>query len=106
MGDKVEVRNVNHPDLVERVDAAKYDAMKAAVLAALPSGAPPMTVRELRAALDPHLSQEHFPGGAKAGWWLKCVHLDLEARGVLRREARPPVRLSRAPRDAPAPSGG
>ncbi|WP_375690313.1 DUF6958 family protein [Pseudooceanicola sp. LIPI14-2-Ac024] len=97
MAEKIEVENVNHPGRVERVDAAKYAAMHRAVLAALPPGAGPLTVAELRTALDPHLSQDHFPGGATAGWWLKCVHLDLEAKGVLQREARPPVRLSRPP---------
>ena len=96
MSDKIEVETINQPGKVTRVDGAKYAAMKSALLAALPVGAPPMTVKELRAALDPHLSQDHFPGGATAGWWLKCVHLDLEAKGVLRRQDKPPVRLTRA----------
>ena len=96
MAEKIEVENVNQPGKTGRVDAAKYAAMKAAVMAALPPDAPPMTVAALRQALDPHLSQEHFPQGATAGWWLKCVHLDLEAKGILRREPKPPVRLSRA----------
>ena len=55
----------------------------------------PMTVKELRAALDPHLDQALFPGGAKAGWWLKCVQLDLEAKGILTHGPGGPVRLTR-----------
>lgn len=95
MSGKVPVENVNHPGTSTMVDAAKYEAMKHAVLTALPPGAGPLSVAELREALDPHLSAEHFPGGSTAGWWLKCVHLDLEAKGVLKREPKPPVRLRR-----------
>jgi hypothetical protein len=32
-----------------------------------------------------HLPEEDFPGGAKAGWWVKCVQLDLEAKSVIER---------------------
>jgi hypothetical protein len=39
------------------------------------------------------LSQEQFPGGAKAGWWAKAVQLDLEAKGVVKREKTSPIRL-------------
>jgi len=95
MADKVTVENINTPGRTENVDAAKYNAVRDAILAALPVGARPVTVAELRDALDPHLDQDLFPGGAKAGWWLKCVQLDLEAKGVLRREPKPPVRLTR-----------
>ena len=31
----------------------------------------------------------------KAGWWIKCVQLDLEAKGVLKRSEKP-VRLYKA----------
>ena len=93
--DKIDVRNVNAPDHVTRVDRSKYEAMKAALLAVLPGEAPGMTVAEAQAALQPHLDQGLFPGGAKSGWWLKCVQLDLEFHGVLKRADRPPVRLWR-----------
>ena len=29
---------------------------------------------------------------AKAGWWTKCVQLDLEAKGVVVREGSKPIR--------------
>ena len=54
-------------------------------------------MNDLRESLLPHLDQTLFPGGAKSGWWLKTVHLDLEAKGVLRRADKPPVRLYRVP---------
>lgn len=48
-----------------------------------------MTVAAAKEALLPRLSAMHFPGGDKAGWWLKAVHLDLEARGVIGRTSKP-----------------
>ena len=50
---------------------------------------------EAQRALLPHLPADHFPGGAKAGWWMKAAQLDLEAKGVIARAPKPPVRLFR-----------
>jgi hypothetical protein len=36
------------------------------------------------------------PGGATAGWWLKAVRLDLEAKGIVAREKTTPLRLRKA----------
>ena len=80
-----------------RVDRTKYLAMRDALLAVLPTGPPGITVAEAKAALLPRLSPQSFPGGEKAGWWLKGVQLDLEARGVVKRGADKPVRLYRDP---------
>ena len=96
MSDKVEVENPNSPGRTSRVDAAKYGAMKTALLAVLPGEAPGLTVAAAKAALLPKLPGDLFPGGDKAGWWLKCVQLDLEAKGVIARAAGAPVRLHRA----------
>lgn len=41
------------------------------------------------------LLPELFPGGEKASWWLKAVQLDLEAKGVIARGSKGPVRLFR-----------
>ena len=95
MSDKVEVENPNSPGRTTRVDAAKYGAMKTALLAVLPATAPGPTVAAAKTALLPLLPQDLFPGGDKAGWWLKCVQLDLEAKGVIARAAGAPVRLHR-----------
>lgn len=93
--DRIEVRNITSPHHVTTVDRAKYEAMRDALLAILPTAAPGPTVAEAQAALLPHLDQTLFPGGAKAGWWMKCVQLDLEARGIIARAPKSPVRLHR-----------
>jgi len=36
-----------------------------------------------------------FPGGAKAGWWMKTVQLDLEAKRIIAREKTKPLRWHR-----------
>lgn len=93
--DKIEIENVNKPGKSERVDRAKYQAMRKALLAALPDEAPGLTVPDAKEALLPLLPDELFPQGATAGWWLKAVQLDLEAKGVIMRAPRKPVHLYR-----------
>ncbi|SFC34302.1 hypothetical protein SAMN05428997_1068 [Bosea sp. CRIB-10] len=93
--DKIEIENVNKPGKSERVDRAKYQAMRKALLAALPEEAPGLTVPDAKEALLPLLPDNLFPQGATAGWWLKAVQLDLEAKGVIRRAPRKPVHLYR-----------
>lgn len=93
--DRIEVRNVTSPNHITHVDAAKYMAMRSALMAVLPDTAPGMTPAEAQVALLPHLDSSLFPGGAKAGWWMKCLQLDLEFKGVIARAAKPPVRLHR-----------
>jgi uncharacterized protein DUF6958 len=83
----VTVRNVNVPGYTSRVNAAKYAAMRRALLRILPSRAPGMTQAEMFAAVKGHLPEHLFPGGGKAGWWAKTVQLDLEERGIVRRSA-------------------
>ncbi|MBU0826170.1 MAG: hypothetical protein KKA44_14325 [Alphaproteobacteria bacterium] len=85
--------SISSPGHVVRVDKAKYDAMKAALLAVVPEQAPGLTVAEVKAGVLPRLPDDLFPSGAKAGWWLKGVQLDLEARGVIARENVKPLRL-------------
>lgn len=97
MAEKIEVRNVNVPDHVTRVDAAKYQAMKSALIAVLPENAPGITVAEAHEALKPSLPEDLFPGGKTSGWWLKTVQLDLEARGEMGREATKPMRIFKIP---------
>lgn len=83
------------PGKTYRVDAVKFAAMKAAVLDVLPAAPPGMTPAELIAAVRPGLPQDLFPGGDTAGWWVKTVQLDLEAKAILKRAPKPPVRLHR-----------
>jgi hypothetical protein len=93
--DRIEIENVNYPGGTQRVDRRKYAAMRQALLAVLPDTAPGMTVADAKAALLSGLDQAEFPGGDKAGWWLKAVQLDLEAKGIIARADKPPVRLYR-----------
>jgi hypothetical protein len=94
--DKVAMENVNSPGRVVRVDADRYNTMKRAILAVLPKLSPGLTVAELKTRLLPLLPEDLFPGGAKAGWWLKGVQLDLEAKGLITRVASKPLRLHRS----------
>ena len=95
MSDKIEVQNVGQPGKTYRVDAAKFAEMRKAVLAVTPSEAPGLTPAQIIEAVKPHLSETLFPGGETAGWWVKCVQLDLEAKGVLKRAPKSAVRLYR-----------
>lgn len=93
--DKIEIENFTSPGRTYRVDRAKYEAMRDALLAVLPTDAPGLTVAEAKAKLLPLLPAERFPGGEKAGWWLKAAQLDLEAKGQIVRGPGSPVRLRR-----------
>lgn len=93
--DKIEIENVNWPGRVERVDRAKYVAMRQALLSVLPAEPPGFTPGEAEAALLDALPEELFPQGRTAGWWIKAVQLDLEAKGVISRANGKPVRLHR-----------
>ena len=90
---KITIESATSPGHVQRVDRAKYMAVRDALIAVLPAEAPGITVAEAKAALLPRLPDELFPGGDKAGWWLKAVQLDLEAKGVIGRGPGKPVRL-------------
>lgn len=91
--DRIEIQNFISPGHVQRVDRTKYMAMREALMSVLPVGGAGLSVADAKAALLPMLPEALFPGGAKAGWWLKAVQLDLEAKGVVTREPAPPVRL-------------
>lgn len=93
--DKITIESITSPHHTERVNRAKYMAMREALTTVLPGDPPGMTVADAKAALLPILSNDQFPGGDKAGWWLKAVQLDLEAKGVIRRGPGKPVRLFR-----------
>jgi hypothetical protein len=71
--DKIEIENFTSPNWRGRVDRAKYEAMRDALLAVLPTASPGLTIAEAKAALLPRLPEALFPGGAKAGWWFKAA---------------------------------
>jgi hypothetical protein len=94
--EKITVENVNIPGQSTRVSKAMYEAMLQAMWEVLPAKSPGLTQSEMREAILPHLPEDLFPGGAKAGWWAKTVQLDQEAKGNLVREASKPLRWYRA----------
>ncbi|MEL7263797.1 MAG: hypothetical protein AAFP69_03150 [Planctomycetota bacterium] len=89
--EKVTIENVNNPGITERVDAAKYHAMRDALLQVLPTEAPGMTHKEFTIETIQHLPQDLFPAGKTAMWWSKTVQLDLEAKGVIARSDSKPL---------------
>lgn len=90
--EKITVENVNVPGRTSRVNAAKYQAMRQAMLRVLPRDKPGLTQVEIREAVSSHLPEELYPGGSTAGWWAKTVQLDLEAKGIVIREPSKPLR--------------
>lgn len=93
--EKITIESITSPHHTERVNRAKYMAMREALLKSLPADPPGITVAEANEAILKYLDNDLFPGGAKAPWWLKAVQLDLEAKGVIKRGPKSPVRLFR-----------
>lgn len=91
--DKIEIENAVSRGKPIRVDRAKLLAMRAALLAVLPSQPPGLTAAEVKAKVLPLLPADLFPGGEKAGWWQKAAQLDLEAKGTISRENSKPLRF-------------
>jgi len=91
----IEIENVNHPGKTSRVDAAKYRLARAAMLKFLPKKEPGLTQSEMTAAMRAALSPVDFPG-TTAGWWMKGVQLDLEAKGLVVRDGGKPLRWRKA----------
>jgi hypothetical protein len=105
MSDKVDmVASVSSGHTI-RVDADKYEAMRRAILEALPPGSPGLTAAEMKARVLPVLPETLFPGGAKAGWWMKGVQLDLEARRIIARDNSKPLRFHRIGSSPPKRNG-
>ena len=95
MDDMIEIESISSPNRTTRVNRAKYEAMRDALLRVLPQSPPGLKVAQAKAALLPHLPEALFPAGSTAGWWLKAVQLDLEAKGVIARAPEKPVQLYR-----------
>jgi hypothetical protein len=91
---KVAVQTPNVPGYTNHVDAQKYAAMRDVILSIMPSKAPGITQGEMFEAVRAKASNHQFPGSTDR-WWAKCVQLDLEAKGVLRRDDGKPLRWTR-----------
>ena len=89
----IEIESITSPGKLFRVEAAKYHAMREALLRVLPDAPPALTFKEMKQALLPLLPGDLFPGGEKAGWWLAGVQLDLEAKRIITRLPAKPLRF-------------
>ena len=87
-----------HPDPTEQptpVNAARYKAMRRALLRVIPKHKDGVPFRDLRDATVEHLPDDVF-AGASFGWYVTTVKLDLEARGLIERVPKAsPQRLRR-----------
>ncbi len=94
-----EMVDLMHPDpdkQAGRCDAARYRAMKKALLRVIPRRGDGVPFGELVDLVRPHLPAAPFEG-ASVSWYVTTVKLDLEARGLIERvpQARP-QRIRRA----------
>ena len=90
---KVEIENFTSPGKTYRVDAEKFNAMRAAYLQVVPKGPPGLKQSDIHQRVKAHLPQDLFPGGEKSGWWAKAVQLDLEAKSIIKRSDTSPLRM-------------
>ncbi len=91
---KITVENVNAPDHKVSLNADKYGAMFDAMMAVLTDT--PMTYAQIKQGVLPLLPDAHFPQGKTAGWWIKSVQLDQEAKGTIIRHNTKPLSWSKA----------
>ncbi|MBE2222501.1 MAG: hypothetical protein IAF02_13220 [Anaerolineae bacterium] len=64
------------------IDKAKYDTIRAAILAAITENGGEIAFKDLPTAVASHLSA---PFDGSIGWYTTTVKLDLEARGEIKR---------------------
>lgn len=88
--ERIEIENILQKGKTYRVEAIKYHDVRAAILKSLPiSGG--FNVEQMYQAILPLVSQELFPNGDKLVWWMKAVQLDLEAKGLIKRQNTKPL---------------
>ena len=93
----VQTKNVNKGVGGLRVDQAKYDAVKKAILAVVPRGGEGMLFKDLPKAVAGELPEAIGPTKGSMSWYTTVVKLDLEARGEIERiPGSRPQRLRRA----------
>lgn len=83
--------NVLQPGKTYKRNAAKYEAARKAYLKVMPAKGPGLTQAEMLDAMRKALPSF----GSTAGWWMKTVQLDAEARGEVSRDGGKPLRWKR-----------
>lgn len=87
-----EVFNINKPGTSSFVQKDKYEEVKRVLKAFMPTRSPGLTQDEMASLVIDHVSEDVFDDRTKAGWWMKTVQLDLEARKTMIRENAKPLR--------------
>lgn len=80
-----------HPDPAKkgtRMPVAKYEPVKASILRVLSRD--PLTHTELCRAVEADFAEHSTPFEGNLLWHMEGVKLDLEARGIIRREGKAP----------------
>jgi hypothetical protein len=90
--EKMEVFNIHHPGSSSFVQKDKYEEVKRVLKEYMPAASPGLTQDEMAALVVEKVSGTVFEDRTKAGWWMKTVQLDLEARQVMTREKTSPAR--------------
>jgi hypothetical protein len=91
----IRTKNPGKGKVGPRIDAGRYDAMKAAILAVVPKGGEGVTFASLPKRVEERLPAAVFKG-ASIMWYATTVKLDLEARGLIERvPGAAPQRLRR-----------
>src|SRR5262245_1574605 len=81
---RVTTLNANQPGPGPRISEERYNAMRDAILDAVPFTDRGIPVPDLQLLVEPQLSKQLFRG-ASVAWYLATVKLDLEAREVIER---------------------
>lgn len=86
-----------------RIDQKKYDAVRRAIMKAVPRGKDGIAFKELPQAVKRQLPGGEIPGGGALNWYVTVVKLDMEMRGELQRlpDAKP-QRLRRPAKRSPS----
>lgn len=94
----IKVKNVNHPGYTENRNAEKYNIIREAMLAILPTDEG-MLFSDLETQVSTYLEERQvpkalFPKPGSVRWYCKTVQLDLEARNEIERlPNQSPLRL-------------
>lgn len=98
---RVVARNPKKGKHSTRPDAGRYEAMRKALLKAIPRTRAGVRFMDLFDVIGRHLPRSGLPGGGSISSYLTTVKLDLEAKGVIERVPDSvPQRLRRKTRAA------
>ena len=68
-----------------RIDKWKYDAVRRAILKAVPKNKTGMEFKTLSTQVENYLKPEEKAKLGSIGWYTTCVKLDLEVKGEIQR---------------------